>query len=170
MTQSGRSPYLNSFHLETMRTTQLIHFRLVLLVLAASFLYGCFDMWYGFYRSSNPTPAVIRFNCVEDNVRMIPDIQDLDYRTEVGGRDITWSGVKPANTIHRYTFKHHEQSMYFLFDEGWDGKVSYRAVASLTQKEGMAELVELAKPLFVKIESVIQECGFDNLDQVVRGD
>ena len=125
---------------------------------------------YGFSRMTNPEPAVVGYECIEDHVRSIPGIENLAYGTEEGGLPLTWSGIKPRSTIHRFRFTYQGEKLDFWLEQDWDGKVSYHGGATTTEKEHAPMLIELAKPLYSEIEAVIARCGFDQLDEVILGD
>lgn len=143
--------------------------RQLILILTTLVLCGCPPKMFGFYRKANPTVTVIGFGCVEDQVRSIPGVENLVYRTEEGGRPLTWSGIKPANTIHRYMFEYQGEALDFWLEEYWDGRISYNGVVATSDKKRAPALLELASPLFANIESGIRSCGFDNLDELAFG-
>ncbi len=152
------------------RGFNLIRNRLTIACLFVLILTGCPPKMYGLSRYTNPTPTVVGFDCVEDYVRAIPDVQKLAYRKEKGGRPLTWSGPKPPNVIHRYSFEYLGQKMDFWLQEYWNGEIAYFGGAATTEKDRAPDLVAIARPLFTEIESGIKKCGFDSLDQVVLGD
>jgi len=124
---------------------------------------------YGFYRMTDPETVVVGFECIEEQVGTIPGIENLAYDTEEGGRPIKWSGVKPASTIHRFRFAYYGEQLDFWLEQDWDGKVSYHGGAATTEKGRAPMLIELAQPLFSKIEAAIASCGFDDIDKVTFG-
>lgn len=142
----------------------------MILVFVAFLLSGCPPKMFGFYRMTNPEPTVVGFECIEDNVKAIPGVVNLTYGTEEGWRPLTWSGIKPAITIHRFKFAYQGEQLDFFFEQYWDGKISYHGGAATTEKEQAPKLVELARPLFSRIEAAIESCGFENIDEVAFGD
>lgn len=141
----------------------------ITLVLVAFLLSGCPPKMFGFYRMTNPEPTVVGFECVEDNVTAIPGIVNLTYGTEEGWRPLTWSGIKPATTVHRFEFAYQGEQLTFSFEQYWDGKISYHGGAATTEKEQAPKLIALTRPLFASIEAVIKSCGFENIDEVAFG-
>ena len=139
-------------------------------IFVALILCGCPPKMYGLYRMTNPEPVVVGFECIEDHVRTIPGIEHLVYGTEEGGRPLTWTGIKPASTIHRFRFAYRGEELNFWLEQDWDGKVSYHGGALTTEKKRAPMLIELAQPLYSNIEAAIARCGFDNLDEVTFGD
>lgn len=142
----------------------------VFAVLATLFLCGCPPKMYGFYRASNPTMAVVGFDCIEERLRAIPGVENVSYRTETGGRPLTWSGIKPAIIVHRYSFNIDGEDLNFYLEEYWDGKISYHGGAATTQRDKGPALIQLSKPVFQQIETEIQQCGYEDLTGITYGD
>jgi hypothetical protein len=60
--------------------------------------------------------------------------------------------------------------MDFWLTERWDGKVTYDGGVRTPDKAEAPDLIGLSEPIFADIESGIQRCGYENLDEVVYGD
>jgi len=129
---------------------------------------GCQIARYGIYRDANPAMVAVGFDCIDERLHAIPGIENVDYTTEAGGRPLTWSGIKPASTVHRFQFDYQGESMNIHMEEYWDGRVSYYGAATSIEKKGAQPLIDVARPLFAKIETEIQACGFDDLSQSVH--
>jgi hypothetical protein len=145
-----------------------INSRLVFLLLVCATAVGCSLKRYGLHRSAEPAPVIVGFECIEKRVGAITGVEDLDYSTTEGGRPLTWSGIKPSSTEHRFSFTFDGEEMDMYFEEFWDGRISYSGSASSIDKGRAARLIELGEPLFAEIERNLQVCGFDDLGQRVH--
>jgi hypothetical protein len=131
-------------------------------------LTGC-DPGYGIYRRARvpfmPAPAI-----VGTAVRETPGVDDVRYSYAEGGRPLTWTGIKPPEQVH--TFSYHggsdvRGSLMFIVD--YKGTVEYSQSLMMLGRRPPQEWIDATHPVMLQIESRLgHDCGLTNLSSTVK--
>jgi hypothetical protein len=154
----------------TVRSTSSLGAVFMLAVgIAAGFLLGGCDVFYGVTHTSQHFVPLPTDSCVVNAVASIPGMNHVESRLETGGRPLTLHGIEKPDQIHRFLYEYKGVHGNFYYKLQYDGRAEFRhTFLSLGTKPPQATIDSLY-PAFRAADDVLEsQCGLIDLKAAIH--
>lgn len=120
------------------------------------------DTMYGVVRRAPVGETVLPIQCIEDATKGVVGVENVEYRLEDGGRQLTWSGVQDPERIHRISYDFDGLFGNFYFRTSYRGISEFsHAYIRINARPPQREIDKI-RPVMLAIEQAIGiECALD---------
>jgi len=142
--------------------------KIKLLALIFTFLVllnGC-DTGYGISRIAK-VDSLPDFNAVVSHIKKYPEIEEVKYWQNEGGRPLTFSGIQQATQVYYISYKGSKNIAGTIhFTKDYEGNIAFQQYLIFLNRPVPKEMIEATVPIMQRIEKDLEEkFGFTNLQK-----
>lgn len=134
----------------------------ILLIAFSVFILGGCDTIYGVSRYSQVGAVRLPIECIVEVTKSVAGVSDVEYRTEEGGRELTFGGIQQPEIIDRFLYTYDGLNGNYYFRTNYKGIAEFRHTYIDINRRPPQSEIDKIRPVMIEIEnSVSQHCQID---------
>ena len=125
-------------------------------MLLGTILSGC-DTIHGVNRKAE-VYSLPDFKAVVSHIKKYPEIDEVEYRVDIGGKPLTFSGIKPPDKIYYISYKGRKNvSGTIHFKKDYNGNITFNQYLLQMNSRPPQEQIDATVPVMEKIEKDLEK-------------